>query len=186
MTAVPALPAPVELLVRRDLQRNRLTVFFRLPLVIPHLFVLVFLAVAACLVAVIGWFAALILGRLPGWAHGYLAGYLRWSARVGGYVSLITDTYPPFTLAPTDHPIRLVIPPPGRLRRWAVFGRLVLVVPAYFLSLAGAGAGLFVVFAWFAAVFVGRTPRAVFDAIATVQRFGHRMSAYLSLLTPVY
>lgn len=181
-----AVPARIDLLVRRDLRRNRLTVFFRLLLTIPHLVVLLVLGVAACVVVVVGWFAALVLGRLPGWAHAYLSGYLRWSVRTSCYLLLVTDVFPPFSLAPTDHPVQLVIPPPGRLSRWAVLGRVVLVVPAYVLSLAGSGIGLFVVFAWFAGVFAGRTPRAVFDAIATVQRFSCRLSAYLSLLTPTY
>jgi hypothetical protein len=177
---------PVELLVRRDLLRNRLTVFFRLLLAIPQLFVVFFLSIVGAVVGIIGWFAALVLGRLPGWAHAYLSGWLRWSARVNGYLMLITDVYPPFTFAVTDHPVRLVVPPPGRLNRWAVLGRIVLVVPAYVLSLASAGMNLFVVFAWFAGVFAGRTPRAVFDAIATVQRFGDRTAAYLFLLTPTH
>ncbi|HEY5335748.1 MAG TPA: DUF4389 domain-containing protein [Mycobacteriales bacterium] len=182
----PPGPVPVELLVRRDLPRNRLTVFFRLLLAIPHLVLLFFLGVAAAVVVVVGWFAALVLGRLPAWAHEYVSGWLRWSARVNGYLMLITDVYPPFSFELTDHPVRLVVPPPGPLNRWAVLGRIVLVVPAYVLTLAGAGMNLFVVFAWFAGVFAGRTPRAVFDAIATVQRFGARTAAYLFLLTPIY
>lgn len=186
MTAPPPGPVPVDLLVRRDLSRNRLTVFFRLLLVIPHLFVLLILGIAAFVAVVIGWFAALVLGRLPPWAHSYLAGYLRWWARVNAYYTLITDVYPPFSLEESDHPVRLVVPPPGPLNRWAVLGRIVLVVPAYVLSLAGAGINLFVVFAWFAGVFAGRTPRAVFDAIATVQRFNDRTAAYMYLLTPTY
>lgn len=186
MTAAAPGPVPVDLLVRRDLPRNRLTVLFRLLLAIPQLVVVFFLTIAGGVVAVIGWFAALVLGRLPGWAHDYLSGWLRWSARVNGYLMLVTDVYPPFSFSVTDHPVRLVVPPPGRLNRWAVLGRIVLVVPAYVLSLAGAGMNVFVVFAWFAGVFAGRTPRAVFDAVATTQRFGNRTAAYLFLLTPTY
>lgn len=181
-----AAPRPVELVVRRDLARNRLTVFFRLLLAIPHLVMLVVLGITAVVIAVIGWFAALALGRLPTWIHDYLGGWLRWSARVGCYVQLVTDEYPPFTLEAADHPVRLEVPPGGPLNRWAVLGRIVLVVPAQVLRLAGTGINLFVVFAWFAGVFAGRTPRAVFDAIAIVQRYGQRTTAYLFLLTPAY
>jgi Domain of unknown function (DUF4389) len=48
-------------------QQNRLTVLVRIILAIPHLVVLWALGIAAEVVVVICWFAALILGRLsPG------------------------------------------------------------------------------------------------------------------------
>jgi len=78
--------------------RNRLTTFFRLFMVIPHLFVLAFIGIAASVVLVIAWFAALIVGYVPAGMHGFLAGYNRWSARVNAYFDLLTDVYPPFSL----------------------------------------------------------------------------------------
>lgn len=179
-------PEPVALRVRRELRRNRLTSFFRLLLVIPHLVVLVGLYVATYAVAIVGWFAALALGRLPTWAHEFLSGVLRWGMRVSGYLMLLTDHYPPFAWTPTGYPVELVVPPPGRLNRWAVLGRIVLILPAYVLSTLLGGIQLFLVFAWFAAVFAGRLPRAVFDALATVLRYQARLGAYLLLLTPTY
>lgn len=179
-------PEPVALRVRRDLRRNRLTSFFRLLLVIPHLVVLVGLYTAVYAVAVVGWFGALALGRLPAWAHEFLGGVLRWSVRVNGYFSLLTDRYPPFAWGPTDYPVELVLPAPGRLRRWAVLGRIVLAIPALVISALLGGIQLFLIFAWFAAVFAGRVPRAVFDALATVLRYQARLGAYLLLLTPTY
>lgn len=182
----PAGPEPVLLLVRRDLPRSRPAVFFRLLLVIPHWFVLIFLTIAAFVVAVIGWFAALVLGRLPAWAHEYLTGWLGWSTRVSAYLSLVTDDYPPFAFAAPDYPVQLLIPPAGRLNRWSVLFRAVLSIPAYVLTACFNGIWVFVVFAWFAGVFAGRTPRAVFDAAATSVRYRARMTAYVWLMTPTY
>lgn len=179
-------PTPVVLRVRRDLRRDRLTSLFRLLLAIPHLVVLLGLYLAAYVVAVVGWFAALVLGRLPTWVHEFLSGTLRWVTRVNGYAWLLTDHYPPFAWAPTGYPVELAVPPPCRLNRWAVLGRIVLILPAYVITALLNGIGLFVVFAWFAAVFAGRLPRAVFDAIATVLRYQARLGAYLLLLTPTY
>ena len=48
-----------------DLRRSRLAVFFRLLLALPHLVWLVLWSVAALVVIVVGWFAALAVGRLP-------------------------------------------------------------------------------------------------------------------------
>jgi hypothetical protein len=78
--------------------RNRLTIFFRLFMVIPQLFVLVFVSIAAYVVIVIGWFAVIILGRWPGGLNDFVIGFLRWNTRVNAYFYLLTDEYPPFSL----------------------------------------------------------------------------------------
>jgi hypothetical protein len=79
--------------------RNRLTTFFRILMVIPHLIVLAFVAMAAGVVLIVAWFAALITGRVPVGMHNFLAGTLRWSSRLNAYALLLTDEYPPFSLS---------------------------------------------------------------------------------------
>jgi hypothetical protein len=56
---------PIRLAVTDDLRRSRLTVFFRLLLAIPHFVWLYLWTIAAEIVLLIGWFAALFIGRLP-------------------------------------------------------------------------------------------------------------------------
>lgn len=65
---------------------------------IPHGFVLIFLAIGAMFCLFIGWWAVLFTGRFPVSMHNYLTGYLRWTTRVGLYIQNMTDTYPPFSL----------------------------------------------------------------------------------------
>jgi len=48
-----------------DLRRSRLTVFFRLPLFIPHYIWLYLWNYAALVVGMLNWFAALLRGRPP-------------------------------------------------------------------------------------------------------------------------
>ncbi|MEX2256287.1 MAG: DUF4389 domain-containing protein [Acidimicrobiia bacterium] len=68
-------------------------------LAIPHLFVLIFLSLAAIVVAMISWFAILFTGRYPQWAFDFVVGVMRWHNRVVGYALLmVTDRYPPFDL----------------------------------------------------------------------------------------
>ena len=83
-------------------RQRRVTVLFRPLLVIPHYIVLYALGIAVGIVAVICWFAALFTGRLPAGLADFLVGWLRWSTRVFAYVGLLTDQYPPFTLADAD------------------------------------------------------------------------------------
>lgn len=90
-------PARTEL--TPELQdRNRLTVFFRLILAIPHLFVLTFLGIAAFVVAVIAAFVVLFTGTWPDGMRSFIEGVLRWNTRFYAYFLLLTDEYPPFSL----------------------------------------------------------------------------------------
>jgi Domain of unknown function (DUF4389) len=78
--------------------RNRLTVFFRLFLVLPHVVVLAVLAVAAVVAYLIAFFAVLFTGAWPRGLRDFVLGVVRWSLRVEAYFSLLTDRYPPFSL----------------------------------------------------------------------------------------
>jgi hypothetical protein len=78
--------------------RNRLTVFFRYFLVIPHIVVLYFVGIAAGVVIMIAWFVVLFTAKWPDGMRDFVIGYLRWTTRVTGYAFLLTDEYPPFTI----------------------------------------------------------------------------------------
>src|SRR5882757_8948538 len=81
--------------------QRRWTVLLRLIRVIPHLVVLIFLSIALIVTVVIGWFTALVLGRLPRWAHQFMSDFVHWYTRVTGYLMLLTDRYGP---PPALHP----------------------------------------------------------------------------------
>lgn len=70
-------------------------------LAIPHYIVLFFLGIAAFVCVVIAWFAILFTGRYPRGLFDFVVGVARWYNRVLGYAfTLVTDRYPPFSLAP--------------------------------------------------------------------------------------
>jgi Domain of unknown function (DUF4389) len=78
--------------------RNRLTVGFRIILVIPQAIVLAILVVAAFVALVIAFFAVLFTGRWPAGLRSFVVGVMRWGTRVSAYFLLLTDKYPPFSL----------------------------------------------------------------------------------------
>jgi hypothetical protein len=78
--------------------RNRLTVFFRIIMAIPHAIIVQVLTYAAAVVGLIAWVAALFTGSVPAGLHTFLTGWLRWSVRYYSYAALLTDEYPPFSL----------------------------------------------------------------------------------------
>jgi hypothetical protein len=64
---------------------------------IPHAICLLFLSIGAMFVRLIAFWIVLITGKFPVGMHNYMVGVMRWSTRVGAYMSYLTDTYPPFS-----------------------------------------------------------------------------------------
>jgi len=169
--------------------QNRLTVLVRIILAIPHLIVLWLLGIAVFVVVIIGWFAALVLGELPNFAREMIGGYVMWFTRVGGYVDLLTDVYPPFSLGEEpQYPIRVALPPPEKLNRLAVFFRIILVIPAYIISavISGIFLGLLLFVGWLVALVTGQLPNVLYEVFSTVIRYQARLFGYFTMVTPEY
>jgi hypothetical protein len=71
---------------------------------IPHFIIVAILAITVVLVTIVAWFFALVAGRYPRGLFDYVAGVIRWGARVNAYVLSLTDEYPPFNLSATAGP----------------------------------------------------------------------------------
>lgn len=90
---------PVQFNLAYPPRLSRLLIFVKWLLAIPHFFILIFVGIAAYFAIIIGWIAVIFTGRFPEGLHGFITGWLRWSARVTVYVSLLTDAYPPFGMS---------------------------------------------------------------------------------------
>ena len=93
-SGAPGYPIDVE--IAPAAQQSRLTIFFRLVLVIPAYIVLYLLQYVAYLVAFLAWFYALFAGKLHLGLRDVLAYWLRYNAKTIGYVCLLTQRYPNF------------------------------------------------------------------------------------------
>lgn len=190
LPAVPAASMPADAILLScsgSARQRRLTVAVRLVLAIPHLVALGLLGIAVFVVTVIGWFAALALGRLPAWAAEFLTGWLRWYARVWAYLWLLTDRYPPWATEDSDYPVRMAAAP-GRLNRLAVLARIILAIPAYLVGVVliqGAG-NLSLIVIWLIVLINGRMPDSLHQAVAAVLRYQIRWAGYLVMLTGAY
>jgi Domain of unknown function (DUF4389) len=78
--------------------RNRVTVAFRIILVIPQLLALAVLFFASAVVTFIAVFAVLFTGRWPVGMRDFVISVNRYWLRVDAYLLLLTDDYPPFAL----------------------------------------------------------------------------------------
>ena len=83
---------------QRDL--NRWLPLVKWLLAIPHYIVLAMLIILAIVAAILSWFAILLTGRYPKGLFYFVVGVYRWFLRVNAYAFLlVTDRYPPFSLA---------------------------------------------------------------------------------------
>jgi hypothetical protein len=184
--AATASRHPIRLRVTDDLRRSRLTVFFRLLLVIPHLIWLTLWAIIALLAAIVNWFATLFGGRSPKGLHDFLARFLVYSTHVTAYLMLIANPYPGFAGKP-GYPVDLEVDPPQRQNRWKTGFRLILVIPAHLLtSILQNLLGLLAVLAWFVSLILGREPAGMRNLSAYCVRYQQLTHGYLLLLTDRY
>ena len=182
-----AEPHPVRLVVTDDLRRSRLTVFFRLLLVVPQLIWLyvwfwVFISVVA-----FNWIATLVTGRTEPDVHSFLGRWLRFAMHVLAYVHLVANPWPPFSGKPGTYPIDVELDPPEPQPRLATLFRIVLVIPAYvFATVLGVVAQVIAFAGWFVCLALGRMPLGMRDLLAYCLRYQIQTYAYVFLLTRRY
>jgi hypothetical protein len=196
---------PVRLTVSDNLQRSRLTVFFRLLLAIPHFVWWCLWTLAAVLTAVVNWVVTLVTGRSPNGLYIFLTSYVRYSTHLFAYVFLAANPYPMFTGRP-GYPVDLEFDEPAPQRRWVTGVRLVLLIPALLLAAAFAGTGVaatgdkeqtaagwgpgilitVALFGWFASLVLGRMPQGFRDLQVYGLRYLAEVGAYGLVLTDRY
>jgi hypothetical protein len=195
--------------VEDDLRRNRVTVFFRLVLAIPHFIWYLLWSIAAIAAAIIQWIVTLLAGKPAAGLHGFLVRYVRYSAHLNSYLWLVANDYPRFVGDPGDYPIDVVLPDAAPQARWKTLFRIILALPALLLASAlggsvrafggrskkgasyGGGSGGALAFTvailgWFASLVLGRMPRGLRDAGAYAVGYQAQAAAYLLLVTDRY
>lgn len=201
--APPGTPYPARLDIRYPEQLNRVSTAFRVILIIPIAIVLSILSgggiqttqtpsgewVTTTTASVAsGLFGATLLmilfrRRYPRWWFDFNLELTRFTARVGAYLALLTDTYP----STVEHQsVALDVDYPDAehdLNRWLPLVKWFLAIPHYIvLFFLGIGAFFVVIVAWFAILFTGRFPRGLFDFVVGVGRWALRVNAYAFLL----
>src|SRR6185295_2520138 len=189
-TAKPAYPLTFSV-DYPDRPLNRMTNAFRVVMLIPIAIVLAALTAfgasagdSAGLVAVGGllFLPPLLMlvfrGKYPRWWYDFNVELLRFHNRVGVYVALMDDRYPS---TDEEQSVRLDVPYPdvARLNRGLPLVKWLLAIPHYIvLAFLTLGALVAIVIAWFAVLFTGRFPRAIFTYLVGVGRWSNRVTAY--------
>jgi hypothetical protein len=178
---------PVGLIVDDDLQRNRLTVFFRLLLAIPQAIWIGLWGMLVYVAVVVAWLAALVTGRVPLGLHRFIARFARAATHLYAYVLLLADPWPPFTGDPGSYPVDVRIEDPVEQSRLSVFFRLLLAIPALLLSYVFRIVNqLVALLGWFYCLALGRMHEGMRDLSAWMLRYEVQTYAYVLLLTGRY
>jgi hypothetical protein len=182
----PNYPATIEL--DYPVELNRWLPLVKWLLVIPHFIALFFVGIAAFFVAVFAFFAVLITGRWPRGAFDFIVGTFRWAYRVIAYFHLMTDAYPPFSLADDpSYPVRLTVDYPQQMDRWRPLVQWLLAIP--YLIVAGVFywlTGVLSFIAFFTILFTKQIPRGLFELMVPGFRWNFRGSAYGYFLADRY
>jgi hypothetical protein len=121
--------------------------------------------------------------KYPRWWYDWNLELMRFTARVSIYVALMDDRYPS---TDEQQSVRLDFPYPDaerELNRWLPLVKWLLAIPHYVVLVFLYIGGFFVVIAaWFAILFTGRFPRALFDYLVGVERWTNRVLGYAIVL----
>jgi hypothetical protein len=122
--------------------------------------------------------------KYPRWWFDWNLALARFGTRVTAYFALLRDEYPS---TDEEQAVHVEIPYPDaarELNRWLPLVKWLLAIPHYVALLFVAVAAIAcVVAAWFAILFTGRYPRALFGFVVGSLRWSLRVAAYAFLLT---
>jgi hypothetical protein len=205
MSATSAPPVyPARLSVDYPDQLDRLTTIFRIFWIIPIAIILGLVSggtsgtvaydeagrqtvrtTSASIAGSIGFATLLMLlfrQRYPRWWFDFQLALTRFSWRVGAYFLLLRDEYPSTEDEQAVH-LDIDYPDAAQLNRWLPLVKWLLAIPHYFvLIFLAIGALVALVIAWVMIIITARYPRALFDYMVGVGRWGLRVSAYAFLL----
>jgi hypothetical protein len=172
-----------------EIERSRVTTFFRLILAIPWLIWVAIYGIGALVIAVIAWFALLFTKRYPEGMYRFVGGYLRTAARSASFVLLLSDRYPPFHGNPDpEYPVQVDIAPRQQeYSRAKTFFKYVLSFPQQLIVQGLAfvlQAAAFIT--WWRVLFTGKQSTTMHDALRASLAYTTRAQGFLLLLTEVH
>jgi hypothetical protein len=155
---------------------------------IPHFIALFFVLTAAYFAFIGVWFSVLFTRRYPPGLFNFIAGAMQWTTRVQAYTYWMTEEYPPFSLGEAPYPVRASFTyPEGGISNWRPLLQWLLAIPHFIvLYVLGIGAYVAQVIAFFAILFTGQYPPAVFNFLVGTLRWGSRVFGYVLLMTEEY
>ena len=190
---------PVNVSYDREARINRLWgipvigQMVRAILLIPHILVMMLVAIVASIQILLAWIPVLLLGRFPGWGYRWIGGLLGYSLRVSAYALLMTSKYPPFSLSGEDHPVSVRFDEGVRINRlWGIpvigqMVRAIMLIPhLIILSFLAILTGFLMLVVWVPVLIFGRQADLIYTLVGGMYRWQLRVSAYMLLMVDRY
>lgn len=189
-TGTTSLPPDVtSFSIDAPYERNRLTSFFRIFTVLPHLIYLMLYSIPVIFAVIGAWFALLFTAKYPVGLYGFVERYIRYSSRVNSYLYLASDAFPPFNgkLEDPYEAVLLVGPPKERYSRAKTFFRGILALP-YIVILYGINYIMQTVafLSWLVILFMGHQPNALQKIMEVSLSYQIRLSVWMTYLTEAW
>lgn len=174
-------------------ERNRLTAFFRIILVVPALvFIASFaptsafsednLGIYAGLLALPAALAIVVRQVYPSYVLAFNEALLSLQTRVDAYLLLLTDEYP--SIEENDL-VSVTFPEVDakQLNRWLPLIKWLLALPLYFVGIVYViYAALLTLFAWFSVLFTGNYPEVCAEGVVGTIAYWNRVAGYALLM----
>ena len=114
------------------------TFFGWIYIMIPHIFLLLFISIWSSILTFISWWVILFTGRYPQSFFEFQVKLIRWNLRLSASIQNLADSYPPFGLNAEWEHVSLEIPYPESLGRGTlllktIFGWIYCGIPHVFV-----------------------------------------------------
>jgi len=161
-------------------------------ILIPHMFILIFLSIASLFINFIAFWAILFTGKYPKGMFEFQVKFRLWQLRVNARLLNLSDGYPAFGLDSKDENITFEMEYPESLSRGnlllrAFFGIFYVIIPHMFiLYIRLIGVYVVVFIAWWAVLITGKYPKGMFDFVVGTFRWAMRLGLYMGNMTDTY
>lgn len=160
-------------------------------IMIPHMFLMYFLAIGLMFVRFVSFWAILFTGSWPRGMFDYQVKFQRYSLRVSARLMNLADGYPAFGLGGTDENTDFNIAYPeevsrGRLIVRTLFGGFMIIPHIFVLYFRMIGVMIVNMLAFWIVLFTGKYPKGMFDFTVGTLRWATRVGAYVSYYTDDY
>lgn len=168
------------------------TIFGFLYIALPHMFILMFMAIASQVLTFIAFWVILFTGSYPESFFEFQVKLFRWNTRVSARLWNLCDGYPAFGLSAEDEFVTVDVPYPDQLSRGhalvkVLFGWLYCALPHIFVLYFRILASMILQFiAFWVVLFTGEYPSGMHKFNVGTLRWMMRLNLYLGLMTDDY
>ena len=161
-------------------------------IMLPHIFVLMFVGIWSSILTFISWWSILFTGRYPQSFFEFQVGLMQWNIRLNARMLNLSDGYPAFGLHGTDDQTSLEVPYPESLSRGLaiikfLFGVIYVGLPhGLFLFFRLIWGSILSFLAFWVVLFTGSYPESWHTFNVNTIRWSTRVSLYLGFMTDDY